>query len=520
MKVQQTLGGRYTLLNELGSGGMAVVWRAQDQVLGRPVAVKVLAGRYADDPGSRARIRAEARAAATLSHPNIAQVYDFGESAENGGCLPYVVMELVNGPTLAQRVSLGPLPPRTVFRICGEVAAALVAAHADGLVHRDIKPANVMVTAAGAKVVDFGIAAVAGPVTPEEQLLGTPAYLAPERLTGDAVQPASDVYAIGVLLYRLLANQSPWSVDSTTQMLDAHVYLEPDPLPLLPGVPPAVSDLVHRCLRKEPSERPTAAEVSAVLAEAAGASAADEPAPAARGDEERAPVPVPVSGPAAEPVSVPGAEPPAGGDDKPVTTGEANGPEPGAAGDSPSAVDAAPPAAQGGTPGDARPAPPRSGRRRRLLLLGGGAAVLIAGLVTWSLLPIQADGGPDTPGLAPASPPRSSAVADNPDAPGTVREQGAEGGDADDGLVPQTGAAGPRAAGGSRGPVGPAAGPGEVTGTTAPGPTGTRPATTAPPTRPPAEGRTLSSAGGSVVAKCTGGKAVLTSWSAKDPYVV
>src|SRR4051794_24196596 len=102
---------------------MAVVWRARDEVLGRPVAVKVLAGRNADDPQLRARIRDEARAAATLSHPNIAQVYDYGESVEGGTPLPYVVMELVDGPTLQQRVSRGPLPPRTVFRICGEVAA-------------------------------------------------------------------------------------------------------------------------------------------------------------------------------------------------------------------------------------------------------------------------------------------------------------------------------------------------------------------------------------------------------------
>src|SRR4051812_33206349 len=158
VEVRQTLGDRYKLLDELGSGGMAVVWSARDEVLGRRVAVKLLAGRFAGDPQSRARIRDEARAAATLSHPNIAQVYDYGEAAG----APYVVMELVNGPTLQQKVADGPLPPRKVFRICGEVAAALAAAHADGLVHRDIKMANIMVTPAGAKVVDFGIAAAVG----------------------------------------------------------------------------------------------------------------------------------------------------------------------------------------------------------------------------------------------------------------------------------------------------------------------------------------------------------------------
>jgi eukaryotic-like serine/threonine-protein kinase len=280
VEVRQTLGGRYKLLTELGTGGMAVVWRGRDEVLGRPVAVKVLAGRFVDDPQSRARIRDEARSAATLSHPNIAQVYDYGECTTTGSPLPYVVMELINGPTLQQRVSAGPLPPRTVFRICGEVAAALAAAHQDGLVHRDIKMANIMVTAAGAKVVDFGIAAAVGPAAPEEMLVGTPAYLAPERLTGADVEPASDVYALGVLLYRLLAHKAPWSAESTTQMLRAHVYLEPAPLPQLPGVPAAVGELVARCLRKDPAARPPAAEVSALLADAVEAGAApDLPAP-------------------------------------------------------------------------------------------------------------------------------------------------------------------------------------------------------------------------------------------------
>ncbi|WIM95643.1 protein kinase [Actinoplanes oblitus] len=275
MDVGSKLGGRYRLLDELGRGGMAVVWRAADEVLNRPVAVKVLAGRYADDERFRSRILHEARAAAILSHPNIAQIYDFGESDE----IPYVVMELINGPTLQQLLSDAPIPPRRVFRICGEVAAALAAAHQDGLVHRDIKLANIMVTPAGAKVVDFGIAAAAGPAEPEEGLLGTPAYLAPERLTGGAIEPASDVYALGVLLYRLLADESPWTVETTTQMLSAHMYVEPMPLPELPGVPEAVADLVDRCLAKEPADRPDAAEVSAVLADAVEASVIREPVP-------------------------------------------------------------------------------------------------------------------------------------------------------------------------------------------------------------------------------------------------
>ncbi|MEU4619037.1 protein kinase [Actinoplanes sp. NPDC023801] len=279
MEAERKLGGRYRLENELGRGGMAVVWRALDEVLNRPVAVKVLAGRFAGDDRFRARILHEARSAATLSHPNIAQIYDFGESEENGRPVPYVVMELINGPTLQQRVSRGRIPPRTIFRICGEVATALAVAHDDGLVHRDIKLANIMVTPGGAKVVDFGIAAVAGPASPEDALLGTPAYLAPERLTGGAIEPASDVYALGVLLYRLLAGTAPWSVETTTQMLSAHVYQEPNPLPDLPGVPEEIIDLVTRCLAKDPAARPVAAEVAGLLGDAAEAAGVTGPDP-------------------------------------------------------------------------------------------------------------------------------------------------------------------------------------------------------------------------------------------------
>lgn len=469
MKGQQTLGGRYKLLNELGSGGMAVVWRARDEVLGRQVAVKLLAGRYAGDPPSRARIRDEARAAATLSHPNVAQIYDFGESDESGTCLPYVVMELVKGPTLAQRLSRGRLPPRTVLRICGEVAAALAAAHADGLVHRDIKPANVMLTPAGAKVVDFGIAALAGPAEPDEKLLGTPAYLAPERLTGDAVTPASDVYALGILLYRLLADQSPWSVDSTTQMLDAHVYVEPDPLPPLPSVPPAVVDLVHRCLRKDPAERPSAARASSILADAAEASVEQDPAPAVRG--ERGSIPTGT-----------GADSSDAGADAADRVGEA--------------------------------------RRRRLLLAGVGVLVLLgAALLAWILVPADGGGGPHNAAIVPAGPLQPSAGDRGTPSGGPAVDST---GPADTGTMPATGVAGLQPAGGPNGIAASAAGPGDVTGMVTAWPTGTQPTTTATAgtTEPPSQSKTFTSAGGSVVAECTSGKAVLTSWTPKEPYQV
>jgi serine/threonine-protein kinase len=192
-------------------------------------------------------------------------------------------MELVRGHTLQHRMDSGPMSPRFAMRVAAEVAAALAAAHADGLVHRDIKPANVMVTETGAKVVDFGIAAAINPAgTGEEEfeVLGTPAYLAPERLIGDGVEPASDVYALGVLLYRMLSGQSPWSADTTTQMLTAHIYVDPEPLPPSPGVPDYITALCNRCLSKDPTQRPSAREAAALLAQGAGLRVVQDALPA------------------------------------------------------------------------------------------------------------------------------------------------------------------------------------------------------------------------------------------------
>ncbi|HEU4348520.1 MAG TPA: protein kinase [Actinoplanes sp.] len=282
------LDDRYELMDPLGFGGMAVVWRARDHVLGRLVAVKLLAGRLLGQPGARDRIRDEARAAAALAHPNIAQVYDYGEWEIDGKLLPYVVMELVRGTTLEQRIQAGPMSARFAMRTSAEVAAALAAAHAEGLAHRDVKPANVMVTTQGVKVVDFGIAAAISPGgsgKPDLEVLGTPAYLAPERLTDDAVEPASDVYALGVLLFRLLSGGSPWTADTTTEMLKAHISVEPVPLSPLPEVPGYVIDLCNRCLSKDPTRRPSAREAAALLARGAGIRVVtdDEPAPVQAG---------------------------------------------------------------------------------------------------------------------------------------------------------------------------------------------------------------------------------------------
>jgi serine/threonine-protein kinase len=218
------LAERYLLIEQLGAGGMAVVWRSFDDVLGRPVAVKVLSAPIAADPAFRAAIRKEARAAARLSHPNITQVYDYGETTlPDGQTVSYVVMELLDGQTLGQRLGDGALPWRTAVDIAAQVAGALAAAHRRGIVHRDIAPANVMLTSGGVKVVDFGIAALAGGRGDPDGggLLGTPAYVAPERLDDAPAAPAADVYALGALLYELLTGAPPVPAKTWQALVEA-----------------------------------------------------------------------------------------------------------------------------------------------------------------------------------------------------------------------------------------------------------------------------------------------------------
>jgi eukaryotic-like serine/threonine-protein kinase len=481
---EQVLGGRFALLDRLGSGGMSVVWRARDEVLGRTVAVKVLAGRYADDPDYRDRIRDEARAAAALSHPNVAQVYDYGEAEVAGARMPYVVMELVRGGTLQDRLVAGPVPPRYAMRVCAEVAAALAAAHADGLVHRDIKPANVMVTPEGAKVVDFGIAAVVGPAGPDGgEVIGTPAYLAPERLINDAVEPASDVYALGVLLYRLLAGHAPWSADTTTQMLSAHIYVEPEPLAPMPDAPDYVIELCNRCLQKDPTRRPSAREAAALLAHGAGLRVTeDEPAPAATGDTDKEPS-VLIRPPAGTPLM--------------LLPQARNPPAP------------SPPERPAGT-----------GWRRRRLPVAIAALLAIAGTVTVLFLPDnRRDAGSAAATVAdPRTGVESPAASESTTAPASRRPTPAAAGRTTD-----------RGAAPAEAPIG-TAGPSTVpVGTTTVGtqptatPTRVEPDATATTTRPPPppKARTLSSAGGTVRAVCPApATAHLLSWTAKKSYRV
>jgi serine/threonine-protein kinase len=259
------MGGRYRLIEHIGSGGMSVVWRGIDEVLGRSVAIKMLAAGYVNNGTFRERMRREARAAARLCHPQVSTVYDYGETLDG---TPYVVMELIDGRSLADELRVGPLPWQQAVAICAQVAAGMGAAHAGGLVHRDIKPSNVMLSSTGgAKLVDFGISAEVGECeedAPTGSVLGTPAYVAPERLTGSPAQPATDVYALGLLLYKALTGRLPWQVDTRTQILRAHLLTNPEPLPRTGGLPEEVAQLCDRCLAKDPADRPSSRELARV----------------------------------------------------------------------------------------------------------------------------------------------------------------------------------------------------------------------------------------------------------------
>ncbi|GAA2610279.1 serine/threonine-protein kinase [Paractinoplanes durhamensis] len=262
----RTVGGRYQLVRRIGVGGMSEVWHGHDEVLDRPVAIKVLA------PGHTTPVdvvRAEARSAARLAHPNVAGVHDFGTSAEQ----PFIVMELVEGRTLGEHLRAGALDWRIAVRICAEVAAALAAAHGENVVHRDIKPGNIMLTPSGAKVLDFGIAATVGAADddPDGPVMGTPAYVAPERFAGHPATPATDMFAVGTLLYQCLSGRLPWLRATPTELVHAECHDDPDPLPEIDGLPGEVLDLCSRCLAKDPAERPTAMMAALLLAEAVDA---------------------------------------------------------------------------------------------------------------------------------------------------------------------------------------------------------------------------------------------------------
>jgi serine/threonine-protein kinase len=254
------LAGRYRLVRRIAAGAVGEVWLGSDLVRARPVAVKLLRAEHAQHADTLARFRAEARHAGSLTHPAITQVYDYGDGDESRP--PYIVMELVDGPSFAQMLNAGPLAPASAMDLVAQAAAGLRAVHRAGLVHRDIKPGNLLLGPGGqVKITDFGLARAAGSasLTRTGMLICAPAYLAPERVSGGTATPASDLYSLGIVAWECLAGAPPFS-GMAIEVAFAHREC---PLPPLPGgVPGEVAALVAELAAKDPATRPAAAQAA------------------------------------------------------------------------------------------------------------------------------------------------------------------------------------------------------------------------------------------------------------------
>ncbi|MEU8106130.1 serine/threonine-protein kinase [Nonomuraea muscovyensis] len=334
------LARRYVLLERIATGGTSVLWRAHDRALERLVAVKVL-------QDERELARKEARTTARLAHPDAIEVYDYGETVTaHGRVAAFVVLRLLDGVPLAERLMRGPLPWREAAATAARVARVLEAAHGQGIVHRDVSAENVLLTASGPKLLDFGIAAVTG--DPDDER-GTPPYVSPERLAGAPVHPAADVYALGVLFFQMLTGVLPYP-ETTWEQVEAARRTAPGPRPA--GVPHELAVLCRRCLDPVPAARPGAGEVAGELTRALAR------ARLGRGLRRgAAAVALAAFGGMALWLGPPEMPPREGGDRSPAVAGgrtpvEAATPSPSGAGK--------PGVADGRTPAEARPAPRRT----------------------------------------------------------------------------------------------------------------------------------------------------------------
>jgi len=252
--------GPYEIISRLGAGGMGEVFRARDTRLDRSVAIKVLPAELAQNAQFRLRFEHEAKTISQLNHPNICTLYDVGDG--------YLVMELLEGETLADRISRGPLPMRDVIRYGIEIAEALDKAHRAGIIHRDLKPGNIMITKSGAKLLDFGLAKSNvvdlsldaathhKPLTQEGTILGTFQYMAPEQLEGLEADARTDIFGFGTVLYEIATGQHAFQGKTKTSLIAAIVKENPRPIAeLQPLTPPAFEHVVDKCLAKDPDDR-------------------------------------------------------------------------------------------------------------------------------------------------------------------------------------------------------------------------------------------------------------------------
>ena len=264
--VGQLYGERYRLQLRIAIGGMGEVWQAEDELILRQVAIKILKEEYLSDPAFLERFRTEARSAALVEHVGIANIYDYGEDTGSA----YLVMELVPGESMSRLLEREKrLPEAQVLDIVAQTSRALAAAHARGLVHRDIKPGNLLITPDGkVKITDFGIARVGDqvPLTKTGQVMGTVQYLAPEQATGKTSTGATDLYSLGVVAYEALAGKRPFRGEN--QMAIAMAHINEMPPALSDSIDPRVQNLVLSCLAKKPNQRPESGTSLAIRAEA------------------------------------------------------------------------------------------------------------------------------------------------------------------------------------------------------------------------------------------------------------
>jgi serine/threonine-protein kinase len=286
------LAGRYRLGSRIATGGMGEVWQATDQLLDRQVAAKLVKPEFATDATFRQRLHAEARAAAAVRNPHVVDIYDVGEAADDGDQpVPFIVMELLGGTSLADLLTAGPIAVSTTIDLLTQVGEALSTAHSGGVVHRDIKPANLVLDSTGrVTVLDFGIARAAdsAALTATGMMLGTARYISPEQVSGRPATAASDVYSLGVVAFQCLAGRPPFDAGSDVATALAH---RDEPPPALPAdLPSGLTDLVSACLAKSPEDRPSAEHVAATAAALAPAAVGNAtrvmptPAPAATDD--------------------------------------------------------------------------------------------------------------------------------------------------------------------------------------------------------------------------------------------
>src|SRR5215813_1887909 len=287
------LGGRYRLEERIASGGMGDVWRCVDDVLGRTVAVKILLSSLLEEAGFTERFRVEARTMATINHPGVVDIYDYGSDSTVGA---YLVMEYVEGDALSRTLNrVSRLTPARTMALIAQAADALQAAHEKGIVHRDVKPGNLLVRPNGTLVLtDFGIArsAQVGQLTQAGAVLGTASYISPEQASGAVATPLSDIYALGVVAYQCLSGRRPYEGDNPLEIAMKHVRDNAPPLPT--DIPAPVRQIVERAMAKDPAARwPSAAALAQVARRASAQLAA---AGMATGTATRPPQQAPTSG--------------------------------------------------------------------------------------------------------------------------------------------------------------------------------------------------------------------------------